>query len=134
MGGIDLRWLRVLRLVRLLKISHYSTALEDLFSAIYEERRSFGAAMYLIAIAIPLQRTNVPSRYEVQPEHFQSIPKTMWWSLITLTTVGYGDVSPITPLGQVIGAFTALMGVCTTANGYCCIGFLYSNGSPRGNL
>jgi voltage-gated potassium channel len=39
----------------------------------------------------------------------------MWWSLITLTTVGYGDVSPITPLGQIIGAFTALMGVCTVA-------------------
>ena len=116
MGGIDLRWLRVLRLIRLLKISHYSTALEDLFSAIYEERRSFGAAMYLIAIALFLSSALMYlAEYEVQPEHFQSIPKTMWWSLITLTTVGYGDVSPITPLGQVIGAFTALMGVCTVA-------------------
>ena len=39
----------------------------------------------------------------------------MWWSLITLTTVGYGDVSPITPFGKLVGAFTALMGVCTVA-------------------
>lgn len=116
MGGMDLRWLRVLRLVRLLKISHYSTALEDLFSAIYEERRSFGAALYLIAIALFLSSALMYlAEYEVQPENFQSIPKTMWWSLITLTTVGYGDVSPITPLGQIIGAFTALMGVCTVA-------------------
>ena len=116
MGGIDLRWLRVLRLVRLLKMSHYSTALEDLFSAIYEERRSFGAALYLIAIALFLSSALMYlAEYEVQPDNFQSIPKTMWWSLITLTTVGYGDVSPITPLGQIIGAFTALMGVCTVA-------------------
>jgi len=116
MGSIDLRWLRVLRLVRLLKISHYSTALEDLFSAIYEERRSFGAALYLIAIALFLSSAMMYlAEYEAQPDQFQSIPKTMWWSLITLTTVGYGDVSPITPVGQIIGAFTALMGVCTVA-------------------
>ncbi len=116
MGGVDLRWLRVLRLVRLLKISHYSSALEDLFSAVYEERRSFAAALYLMAIALFLSSSMMYlAEYEAQPENFSSIPKTMWWSLITLTTVGYGDVSPITPLGQIIGAFTALMGVCTVA-------------------
>lgn len=116
MGGVDLRWLRVLRLVRLLKISHYSSALEDLFSAVYEERRSFAAALYLMAIALFLSSSMMYlAEYEVQPEHFRSIPQTMWWSLITLTTVGYGDVFPITPIGKVIGAFTALMGVCTVA-------------------
>ena len=116
LGGVDLRWLRVLRLVRLLKISHYSSALEDLFSAVYEERRSFAAALYLMAIALFLSSSLMYlAEYEVQPENFSSIPATMWWSLITLTTVGYGDVSPITPLGQIIGAFTALMGVCTVA-------------------
>jgi voltage-gated potassium channel len=116
MGGVDLRWLRVLRLVRLLKISHYSSALEDLFSAVYEERGSFAAALYLMAIALFLSSSMMYlAEYEVQPNKFSSIPATMWWSLITLTTVGYGDVSPITPLGQIIGAFTALMGVCTVA-------------------
>ena len=50
-----------------------------------------------------------------QPDKFSSIPETMWWALITLTTVGYGDVSPITPVGKIIGAFTALSGVCTVA-------------------
>ncbi|MDG1495041.1 MAG: ion transporter [Porticoccaceae bacterium] len=116
MGGVDLRWLRVLRLVRLLKISHYSSALEDLFSAIYQERRSFFAALYLMGIALFLSSSLMYlAEYDAQPEKFASIPQTMWWALITLTTVGYGDVYPITPLGQSIGALTALLGVCTVA-------------------
>ncbi len=115
-GGIDLRWLRVLRLLRLLKISHYSSALEDFFSALYEERNSFFATIYLLAVALFLSSSLVYlAEYEVQPEEFKSIPHAMWWSLITLTTVGYGDVSPITPFGKLVGAFTALMGVCTVA-------------------
>jgi voltage-gated potassium channel len=51
----------------------------------------------------------------VQPEDFSSIPQAMWWSIITLTTVGYGDVSPVTGIGKLIGAATALLGVCTLA-------------------
>ena len=51
----------------------------------------------------------------VQPEHFSSIRTTMWWSLITLTTVDYRDVSHLTPIGKQVGAFTAIMGVCVEA-------------------
>ena len=115
-GGIDLRWLRVLRLLRLLKLSNYSTALEDFFSAIKEDWQSFSAALYLMLIALFLSSSLMYiAEHEVQPDNFSSIPETMWWGLITLTTVGYGDVSPITPLGKVIGAFTAIMGICTVA-------------------
>ena len=115
-GGLDLRWLRVLRMVRLLKISHYSSALEDLVATMYEERRSLGAALYLFLIAIFLSSAMIYlAENEAQPEAFSSIPQTMWWSIITLTTVGYGDVSPVTPLGQVFGAITAVMGVCSVA-------------------
>ena len=114
--GADLRWLRVLRMIRLLKLSHYSSALEDLISAIYEERRAFGAALYLLGIALFLASALIyVAENKVQPDVFSSIPETMWWAIITLTTVGYGDVSPITPLGKLIGALTALMGVCTVA-------------------
>jgi len=116
LGEVDLRWLRVLRLVRLLKISHYSTALEDLIVAIRSEKSAFGAALYLFFIAL---FTSSSLMYVVenqaQPENFSSIPTTMWWSLITLTTVGYGDVSPVTPVGKLVGAMTAVMGVCVVA-------------------
>ena len=115
-GGLDLRWLRVLRLLRLLKISNYSSALEDFFSAIKADWRSFSAALYLMVIALFLSSAMMYiAEHDSQPEKFSSIPETMWWGLITLTTVGYGDVSPVTPLGKIIGAFTAIMGVCTVA-------------------
>jgi voltage-gated potassium channel len=115
-GGLDLRWLRVLRLLRLLKISNYSSAIEDFFSAIMADWRSFSAALYLVLVALFLSSALMYiAENESQPDKFSSIPETMWWSLITLTTVGYGDVSPITPFGKIIGAFTAIMGVCTVA-------------------
>ncbi|MGB1118174.1 MAG: ion transporter [Parvibaculales bacterium] len=115
-GNVDLRWVRVVRLLRILKISNYSSALEDLASAIYEERRSFLAALYLFCIALFIASAlmYVVERH-AQPDQFASIPEAMWWALITLTTVGYGDVSPVTPLGKIVGALTAFMGVCTVA-------------------
>ena len=116
LGEIDLRWLRVLRLVRLLKISHYSSALEDLIAAIRSEKSAFGAAMYLFFIALFVSSSLMyVVEHQAQPENFSSIPTTMWWSLITLTTVGYGDVSPVTPVGKIVGAMTAMMGVCVVA-------------------
>ncbi len=115
-GTVDLRWLRVLRMVRLLKISHYSSALEDLVSAIRHERGSFTAAIYLLVLALFFSSSTMYlAESTVQPEKFSSIPETMWWSIITLTTVGYGDVSPVTALGKVIAAITSLMGVMTVA-------------------
>lgn len=114
--GADLRWLRVLRMLRLFKISHYNSALEDLFSALREERSSFAAALYLFLIAFFIASTLMHlAERTLQPEHFGSIPEAMWWSIITLTTVGYGDVSPLSILGKIIGGGTALMGVCTVA-------------------
>ncbi|MDP4875920.1 MAG: ion transporter [Pseudomonadales bacterium] len=115
-NNLDLRWLRTLRLIRLLKLSHYSTALEDLFSAVYQERRSFFAAMYIMAIALFMASALMYlAENAAQPEKFSSIPQTMWWAVVTLTTVGYGDVTPITPLGQIIGALTAISGICAAA-------------------
>lgn len=115
-GSADLRWIRVVRILRLLKMSNYSTALEDLGSAIYEERQSFLAALYLFTLALFIASTLMyVLEHQAQPEAFASIPESMWWALITLTTVGYGDVSPITTLGKMVGALTALIGVCTVA-------------------
>ena len=115
-GSADLRWIRVVRILRLLKMSNYSTALEDLGSAIYEERQSFLAALYLFTLALFIASALMyVLEHQAQPEAFASIPESMWWALITLTTVGYGDVSPVTTLGKMVGALTALIGVCTVA-------------------
>ena len=116
LGGVDLRWLRILRLMRLLKFSHYSSALEDLFSAVQHERRSFAATLYLLILAILISSSLIyVFEQNVQPEHFGSIPDAMWWTVVTLTTVGYGDIVPITVVGKFVATLTALMGVCVVA-------------------
>ena len=114
--GLDLRVLRILRLLRVLKISHYSSALEDLFSAIYQERRSFIAASYLLFLAFIMTSSLMYyAENSHQPDKFSSIPNAMYWSLITLTTVGYGDVSPVTSIGKLISMVTAFLGVSIVA-------------------
>ena len=116
LGGVDLRWLRILRLMRLLKFSHYSSALEDLFSAVQHERRSFAATLYLLILAILISSSLIYLfEQNVQPEHFGSIPDAMWWTVVTLTTVGYGDIVPMTVAGKFVATLTALMGVCVVA-------------------
>lgn len=114
--GLNLIILRILRLTRLLKLSHYSTALEDLAAAIYSERRSFSAVLYLLSIAIVASSSLMYyAEAAVQPDKLASIPHAIYWSIITLTTVGYGDVSPITVAGKIIAAVTAFLGVATLA-------------------
>ncbi|MEY4711681.1 MAG: hypothetical protein RIS88_1131 [Pseudomonadota bacterium] len=112
----DLRVLRTLRLLRVFKLSHYSTAIEDLFQAVRDERRSFVAALYLLLIAVLVTSSLMYfAEHHVQPDKFGSIPDAIYWSLITLTTVGYGDVTPATWAGKVLSLVTAFMGVCTVA-------------------
>ena len=113
---LDLRFMRAARMLRFLKLSHYSTALEDLFQAIRDEHESFISALYILGIAILMTSCLAYyAEHQAQPDKFGSIPDAMWWSVVTLTTVGYGDVAPITVFGKFIGVATALMGVCTVA-------------------
>ena len=115
-GSIDLRWLRILRLARLFKFSHYTSALEDLISSVRRERQSFVATIYLLFLALMISSTLIyVFEHDLQPDYFGSIPESMWWSFVTLTTVGYGDVVPITAAGRAVAAMTALMGVCVVA-------------------
>jgi voltage-gated potassium channel len=114
--GLDLRFLRVIRIMRILKLSHYSTALEDLLASIYAERDAFMSALYLLALAILVTSCLMYfAEHALQPDKLGTIPDAMWWSIVTITTVGYGDVTPLSPWGKVIGAFTALSGVFTVA-------------------
>jgi voltage-gated potassium channel len=114
--GVNLTFLRVVRVLRILKLSHYNTAIQDLWDAVHDERKAFLSSIYLLAIALLFTSSGMYyAEKAVQPEDFSSIPQAMWWSIITLTTVGYGDVSPVTAFGKVIGAATAVLGVCTVA-------------------
>ena len=104
--------LRLLRLFRLLKVGRYSRSMRLFGGVIWQKRQE----LYIVAFALTLLLVIVSSlmyfvEHHAQPDAFSSIPKTMWWGIVTLTTVGYGDVFPITPLGKFLGALIAVLGV-----------------------
>ena len=110
--GIDLRVLRVLRLFRFLKLARYSPALVALGRVIANERRAlFGALMVMLALLLFASSGMYFIERHAQPEVFGSIPSSAWWALATLTTIGYGDVVPITAIGRVFGGIIMVFGL-----------------------
>lgn len=115
LGVSDLRFLRALRLIRFLRLFRlirYSESMQAFGRAFYLKRGQLLVAMtgnlILLVVASSLMYF---AESAAQPEAFPSIPGTMWWGIVTLTTVGYGDVTPITPAGQVIGSVVAILGI-----------------------
>jgi voltage-gated potassium channel len=110
--SLDLRFLRVLRLLRIFKLTRYSSAMSTMLGVLREEASALSAAAFILFILLVLASSGIYLlEHKVQPEAFGSIPSAMWWSMITLTTVGYGDVVPVTAMGKVFGATIALIGV-----------------------
>jgi len=110
--GLDLRLLRLLRVLRILKLSRYSPAVTVLADVMRDERDSLLVTfMVLITILVFASSGIYLFENEAQPEAFGSIPAAMWWAVATLTTVGYGDVTPITPAGKVFAALVTLTGI-----------------------
>jgi len=110
--GVDLRALRAFRLIRILKLTRYSTNATFLIDSLKLHWHSLGTAILLLMIAIVVSATGIYIfEKDVQPEVFGSIPASMWWAFTTLTTVGYGDVVPITAWGKVFAAIIAVVGV-----------------------
>lgn len=115
MVSADLRFLRatrLFRLLRVLKLGRYSESLR-IFGNVLRARRAdlivaLFAALLLLVFASAFMYF---VERDAQPQAFSSIPATMWWGVVTLTTVGYGDVYPLTPVGRVLGAVIALFGV-----------------------
>jgi voltage-gated potassium channel len=116
MFGLDLRVARALRLMRFLKLSRYSPAMHTLVRVLYNERRALIAAGYLLCAAVLFAATGIYMlENAAQPDKFGSVPESAWWAIATLTTVGYGDVAPITPWGKVFGSFMMVAGLCILA-------------------
>jgi voltage-gated potassium channel len=113
--AVDTRFLRALRLVRvirLLKVARYSESLRS-FGAVLrsqKEKLVVAAAMNLILLVVS-SSVMYQLEHEAQPELFSSIPATLWWGAMTLTTVGYGDMYPITSGGQIAGSLIAVFGI-----------------------
>ncbi len=110
--GFLLRLAMLLRMLRLAKLGRFSQALRTIGDAV----TSRAAELWLsLAVSGTLLLLSSAALYLVeggaQPDAFGSIPRAMWWSVATLTTVGYGDVTPITPIGRVLAAVTALGGI-----------------------
>jgi voltage-gated potassium channel len=113
--ALDLRILRVLRLLRVLKLSKYNTALQDLFAAIYSERKAFGSAVFLLTIAAIVSASLMHfAEGHAQPEFFGTIPQSIYWSVVTITS-GYGNVEPVTKFGEIIALVSGFLGVCMAA-------------------
>ena len=112
MVGADLRFLRVLRLLRIFKLTRYSSAMNILLTVLRQEAQAFGAALFVLALLMIFSASLVwLFEHQAQPESFGNIPKAMWWAVVTLTTVGYGDLYPITPLGKLFGAAISVVGI-----------------------
>jgi voltage-gated potassium channel len=106
------RTLRLFRLFRLLKLARYAESLNTLDDAIRSKKEELVISIMMLLILLLLSSSLMyVVESEAQPDKFSSIPATMWWSVATLTTVGYGDVFPTTPLGKLLGAFIAILGI-----------------------
>lgn len=111
----DLRFIRILRIIRLLrifKLNRYTRALGLFTHVFYEKRNELGITLFVMFLMLLMSSTIMYYlESDVQPEEFPDIISTFWWSVATLTTVGYGDVYPVTGWGKLISGIIAVLGI-----------------------
>ncbi len=110
--AFEARFLRILRVLRFLKGFHYSRSLQRLtkiFAGKSEELLS--SLIVMLSLLFFTSTLMYYAEHEAQPDKFGSIVESIWWAVATLTTVGYGDVTPITTLGRFLGATSAIIGI-----------------------
>ena len=111
--GLDLRFLRVVRLLaRIVRLSRYFSSLSTLGKVVHTKRGELAAVVSVLFLLLVMTSSLMFfAEHQAQPEEFASIPRAMWWSIITLTTVGYGDVFPVTAAGRVLAGIIAIVGI-----------------------
>ncbi|MEW5728951.1 MAG: ion transporter [Pseudomonadota bacterium] len=109
---LDLRAIRVLRVLRVFKLGRYSVAMNVMAAVARQESRAVGAVLFLMVVVLVFTSSLMYLfEHHAQPQVFRDIPTAMWWSVVTLTTLGYGDMVPVTPFGRLLGGITAVLGV-----------------------
>ncbi len=107
-----IRILRILRVVRLYRLTKYSHALGMIKKAInYTKEELILSYTFLLFAMLIVSSIIYYLEHPAQPEAFPSIPASIWWGVVTMTTLGYGDVYPVTVLGKIFGGFVAILGV-----------------------
>ncbi len=107
-----LRALRGFRILRIFKLTRFSPGMKALVTVLKQESATLAVAGFILFILVILSSWGIYAlEHDAQPEEFSSIPAAMWWTVVTLTTLGYGDVVPITSAGKVFAGFIALMGI-----------------------
>ena len=112
----DFRFILVFRMVRLFKIARYSPAMRSLLDVLYSERRAlFGCLVIGMGAALVAASLMHLAEGKIQPDKLGTIPDALWWAVVTLGTIGYGDVVPITPLGKLVATGTIFIGLIMIA-------------------
>ncbi len=112
----DLRVLQVFRIVRFFKITRYSPAMRSLLDVLYRERRAlFGCLVIALGTALVSATLMHLAEGKVQSDELGTIPDALWWAIVTLGTIGYGDVVPVTALGKLIASGTIFASVIMIA-------------------
>jgi voltage-gated potassium channel len=112
----DLRFVLVFRMVRFFKIARYSPAMRSLLDVLYTERRAlFGCLVVAIGSSVVAASLMHLAEGKVQPDKLGTIPDALWWAIVTIGTIGYGDVVPVTALGKLIATGTIFAGLVMMA-------------------
>ena len=138
--AVDLRVLRALRLMRVFRVAkvwRYSVALQTLARVVVVKREQLLATLFSALLVVVVASTLMYFvEHEAQPDRFSSIPAAMWWGVATITTIGYGDLYPVTPAGKVLAAVIAVVGIGlfalpTAILGSAFLEELQNRGKPR---
>ncbi|MCF6356358.1 MAG: ion transporter [Draconibacterium sp.] len=111
---IVIRVLRLLRVFRILKLTRYTQAGKILARALWNSRAKVSVFVFFILIIVTIFGT-IMYLVEGEEHGFTSIPRSIYWAIVTLTTVGYGDISPTTPVGQFLASIVMIMGYAIIA-------------------